>query len=184
MRENEEIKVTETTETHITPQEEKQMEEVEDMMEVHVEEVNNFWIDTDNKKLAVGATAATLATGFVGGFFTGKAVERRKRIQIMNEVEITLAALEAKERGETDISVNGNLHSTDAYGYSNLAELKEVIRENFLKDNKISKKEKDQWIEQLLDLTKAGAKARAKQEKADEEIVYKEKKESEDNTDQ
>lgn len=136
----------------------------------------NFW---DRNKTTVLTATGTATAGFVSGFFVGKYTEKKKRELFMQEVRKQVALFSAQAQGIEEVEWEGVKVPTATHKFDNADDVKAVIVQDYLKDKKVSDKEKAEWRALLVELISLGELARAQQILKEKEIIREEKKDAE-----
>ena len=153
----------------------------DDEMTTHTQEVHeettgtteeNFW---NRNKTTVLAASGTATAGFVSGFFVGKYTEKKKRELFMQEVKKQVALFSAQSQGMEEVEWEGVKVPTATHKFDNADDVKAVIIQDYLKDKKVSDKEKAEWRALLVELISLGELARATQIITEKEIIREEK---------
>lgn len=132
------------------------------------EEGQSFW---EKNKTTVLTASGTATAGFIGGFFVGQHMEKKKRILFMSEVKKTVALFGAAHAGLETIEWGNITLPTASHRFDNADDVKAKIVQDFLIDKKVPEKEKAEWRNLLLEIVTLGELARATQIVTEREIV-------------
>lgn len=151
--------------TTITQGDDVIMETTQELYEV---EEKGFW--KQNQTTILTATGTTIA-GFTGGFFAGKFAAKKENEKFMNEVKKQITLFGAKLNGMDEVEWEGVKIPTALHEFDNANDVKAIIIQEYLKDEKVSAKKKAEWNALVIELINLGELARAKQIMTEKEIV-------------
>jgi hypothetical protein len=125
----------------------------------------------------IAIAGSTTIAGFIGGYFTGQYREKKKRTMFMEEARKQITLFTAASIGLETVEWNGIELPTAAHGFNNPEDVKAIIVQDYLRDNKVSEVEKAEWRALLLEMVTLGETARATQILKEREIVTEVKEE-------
>lgn len=115
-------------------------------------------------KGAIGAAAGVGIAGFTGGFFTGKMVERKKNMALINAIQYEISNFMQVIEGKAE----GNIE--ELYAFKNAEDIKFKILEK-LDESKGNEKMKARWRMLLDSIVMVAVKGREEQLITDRTVV-------------
>lgn len=145
-----------TNENNITEEMESAGQQTLELGGMDMQEANIFLMENTGfvgrNKGAVGAAVGTGIASFVGGYFTGKIVEKKKNEALMNAIVTEIDYFDQVNRGVAEGEIS------ETYAFKNANDIKFKILEK-INDTKSNEKDKKKWrnlLDMIIDIAVVG----------------------------